>query len=104
MQSDLSFDCIKHINQKVLSFEKIAISQKSQFHNSHNFTKITISQKSQCHFTKIAISQKFQFHSKYNFIIMFYTVLFTSPAICSGIQNVSLYEEKNKSSDLEKPE
>ena len=36
MQSDLSFDCIKHINQEVLSFEKMAISQKSQYRNNHN--------------------------------------------------------------------
>jgi len=52
MQSDLSFDCIKYINKKILSSEKSMISQKSefkktqfqkktQFKKNHNFTKFT---------------------------------------------------------------
>ena len=61
MQSDLSFDCIKHINQEVLSFEKMAISQKSQFRNNHNVRKNAISEKSRFHknfnFTENTIPQ-----------------------------------------------
>ena len=55
MQSDLSFDCIKHINQKVLSIEKIAISQKSQFRKNHNVRTIVISEKSQFHKNAISL-------------------------------------------------